>query len=79
MKFLYFDSAFSKEKIVDFVPSDSIEYPNSIVAVKEGPLYIDGKSFKSALMVDENDVPKVYYIWNNRRQIPIAQTFKESA
>ena len=79
MRFLYFDSAFSKEKVVDLVPSDAIEYSDPIKAIKEGPAYVDGISFKTGLLLDGQDQPKMYYSWSEKKQRTIAQDFKESA
>lgn len=64
IKFGYFEQELSKEEALRQEFDQEKEFPDMITAVKQGRVHIDGKHYKTGLMLKEDGTPTMWYFFN---------------
>jgi len=64
IKFRYFKQDLSKEEALEQDFDDEKEFPDMITAVKQGRLHVDGKQYKSGLVLNDDGTPTIWYFFN---------------
>jgi hypothetical protein len=78
-KFKYFSEDVSKQDALDVVPDHVEEYKDPVRAVLDGAAQIDGEVYKSGLLVNDDDTPRLWYFYDYRTNRSRAQDYADAA